>query len=449
LKTTSLTSFFRSFLGISLFFLFFSTSFFTLQSCTEPESIGLDLIDDQALFKRTDTVSLVTFIERADSVPGNLDAQNLLGLMHDPQFGKTRASIVAEFRLPANNFSLGKEPVLDSIVLSLHYTGDYYGTIETFQNIKVFELKEALPQTGRLYTNHPVVVYPDHVGQRMLRPAPRDSTLIDTLMYAPHFFMRLSDALGQKIIDANGTGHFRNIQTFLDYFKGLKITVDDNFTEGGAIFNINMFGQFTSLRLHYHDAADTARTPRVHHFFISQFAQRLTRAEHFDFAGSNPIITSSLTSPGQPSDSLLFLKSLGGLHTRIRLPHILDLAALPKVTVNQAKLIVPVDEAFITETFGEAKFLHLYQVTEQGEIQSLMDSGLDQDYFGGEYNAAAKQYEFNITMHLQEVLKGANPKNDLILVVSGGASIARRAVLRGPGRVSNPMRLQILYSSFN
>jgi len=448
LKTTSLTSFSRSLFGISILVILLSGSLLTIQSCTEPEGIGLELIDDQALFKRTDTLSLVTFIERGDSVPGNRDFQNLLGLMHDPQFGKTRASLVTEFRLPANNLSLGERPVLDSLVLSFHYTGEYSGVIETFQTIKVYELKESLPQTGVLFSNHPVVVFPNPVGQRVLRPAPRDSTLIDTVMFAPHFFMRLSDTLGQKIIDANGTEHFHNVQNFLEYFKGLKVTVEDNFTEGGAIFNINMFGQFTTLRLHYHDAADTARTSRVQHFRISEFAQRLTRTEHFDFAGSNPVVTTSLSNPGVPSDSLLFLKSLGGLQNRIRMPYLESLAALPNVMINQAKLILPVDESFITENFGAAAFLHLYQVTEEGEFQFLLDSRLDSEYFGGAFNAEANQYEFNITMHLQEVLRGANPNNDLILIISGGASSSQRVVLRGPGRTLRPMRLQILYSSF-
>ncbi|HSV89028.1 MAG TPA: DUF4270 family protein [Bacteroidales bacterium] len=449
MKTFCPTCFFRSYFGIVLIILLFTGSVFITKSCTEPEGIGLDLIDDKALFKRTDTVSIVSFVERADSVPGNLDFQNLLGLMHDPHFGKTRASIVAEFRLPANNLSLGQQPVLDSIVLSFHYTGQYYGNIETFQTIKVYELQESLPQSGVLYSNHPVIVNPVPIGQRVLRPAPADSTLIDTVFFAPHFFMRLSDSFGQKIIDANGTEHFRNVQTFLDYFKGLKITVEDNFTEGGAIFNINMFGQFTTLRLHYHDAADTARTPIVQHFQISNFAQRLTKAEHFDFVGSNPLITSSLANPGLHNDSLLFLKSLGGLHTRIRLPYIDDLAAMPNVTINQAKLILPVEEQFIQENFGEAAFLHLYHVNDQGEFQALIDSQLGEDFFGGAYNATSRQYEFNITMHLQEVIRGTIPNNDLILMVSGGASNAERIVLRGPGRSANPMRLQIIYSSFN
>lgn len=419
-----------------------------IPSCTEPDQIGLQFIDDQALFKRSDTVSVIGFVEIDDSLPTNLSFQNLLGMMYDPVFGKTRASIVTEFRLPINNFTIGSSPVLDSLVLSFHYTGEYVGKIETFQTIKVYELSENLPQQGNLISSHPVQFYSTPVGQKLLRPAPRDSVLVDTIFRHPHFNMRLSDQLGQKIINANGTPAFRNVQNFLDYFKGLKITVEDNFNEGGSIFNIDMFGPFTQLTLYYHNATDTVRVQRSHSFRVTNFAQRFTHVEHFDFVGANPQITSSLLSPQQPLDSLLFVKSLGGLRSRIRIPHLMELARMPNVTINQAKLIIPVDESFVAEMFQPAQYLHLYQITPQGARLALRDRDVGFEYFGGEYDPVARQFVFNITKHLQEVLKGVNPNNDLVIVVSGASENARRVVLRGPGRSSNPLRLQIVYTSF-
>jgi len=419
-----------------------------IPSCTEPDQLGLQFIDDQALFKLTDTVSAVGFVEIDDSLPTNLSFQNLLGMMYDPEFGKTRASIVTEFRLPVNNFSLGSSPVLDSLVLSFHYTGEYVGKIETLQTIRVYELSENLPQEGIILSSHPVQFYSTPVGHKVLRPAPRDSVLVNDIFRHPHFKIRLSDQLGQKIINANGTPAFRNVQNFLDYFKGLKITVEDNFNEGGSIFNIDMFGQFTHLTLYYHNATDTVRIPRSHDFRISTFAQRFTHVEHFDFVGANPLITSSLQNSQQPLDSLLFVKSLGGLRSRIRIPYLMELARLPNVTINQAKLILPVDETFVTEMFNPAQYLHLYQVTPQGVRLPLRDRDVGFAYFGGEYDPVARQFVFNITKHLQEVLKGVNPNNDLVIVVSSASENARRVVLRGPGRSTNPLRLQIIYTSF-
>lgn len=429
---------------LAVFFLMLSW-----QSCTEPDAIGLNLIDDQAGFMITDTITIATYFEKDDTIPTNLGYQNLLGMMHDPVFGKTRASILTQFRLPANDFSLGEEPILDSVVLSLGYTGSFYGNEETIQTIRVFELLDDIPEADTLYNNQPLAVDQRNIGQRLLRPAPADSTLIDTVYFAPHFRMRLSDRIGQKILDANGTEYFENITNFLEYFKGIKITVADNFSEGGSVFNINMFSSYTYMAIYYHEATDTIPVSRNYRFYINDFTRRMTFVEHFDFQGSHPIITDQLNNPGQTNDTLLFLKALGGLRTRINLPYITELSELPSIYINQAKLIVPVDTNFVTDNFYAARNLILLQLSDEEELVALSDYGIGALYFGGAYNEDLKQYEFNITQHIQEVIDGKLENADLVLLISGSAENAQRVVLRGPGRQENPMKLEIRYTQFN
>lgn len=423
--------------------------FFTWQSCAEPDGIGLGLIDDQPGFVTTDTISLLAFTERDDTIPTNLGFQNLLGLMHDPVFGKVRASIITQFRLPTNDFSLGTEPVLDSIVLSFGYTGRYYGNLETLQTIRVYELAEDVPAADTLYNNQPLAVFDRPIGERILRPAPTDSTLIDTTFFTPHFNIRLANKFGQKIINANGTQYFENIVNFLEYFKGFKITVEDDFSEGGSIFNIDMYSFFTRLSVHYKEAEDTIQRPRVFHFYINEFTKRMTFVEHFDFEDGHSLITEQLTNPELQADSLVFLRALGGLRAKIKMPHITELASLANITINQAQLIIPVDSAFIEDDFFAARRLFLVQQNGEDELVALRDYQSSPTYFGGIYNESLARYEFNITQHVQEVLSGALENNDLILLISGGAENAERIVLKGPGRTNNPMRLKIRYSIFN
>jgi hypothetical protein len=449
LKTLLFPRFYGGFFRLPLQIIAILSILLTWQSCAEPDGIGLNLIDDQAGFLITDTVSIVTYFERDDTIPTNLGYQNLLGMMHDPVFGKVRASIITQFRLPVNNFTLGDEPVLDSIVLSLGYTGQFYGNVETFQTIRVYELQDDVPDAYTLYNNQPLAVFPRPIGERILRPAPNDSTLIDTTMFAPHFSLRLANHFGQKLIDANDTEYFENISNFLDYFKGLMITVEDNFDEGGAVFNIDMYSFFTVMRLYYHDASDTVSIPRVHSFYINEFTKRMTYAEHFNFEGSHPLILDQLNNPGQPNDSLIFLKALGGLRGRVHFPHIEKLAELSRITINQAKLIIPVDEEFSDEEFYSARRLFLLQISENDELVALRDYQIGQAYFGGVYDETLKQYEFNITQHLQEVLSGQLENSELVLIVSGSAENAQRVVLKGPGRTQNPMKLKITYTIFD
>ena len=449
LKTQAIPRFRGGFFRLSLFVSGFVFLLLTWQSCTEPDAIGLNLIEDQASLMITDTISIAAYFEPDDTIPTNLGFQNLLGMMYDPVFGKTRASILTQFRLPVNDFSLGEDPVLDSVVLSLGYTGAFYGDLETFQTIRVFELTDDIPNADTLYNNQPLSVDQRSLGQRLLRPAPTDSTLIDTLYFAPHFKMRLSDRIGQKILDANGTEFFENTNNFLDYFKGIKITVADNFSEGGSIFNINMYSNYTYLGIYYHEASDTVPVSRNYRFYINDFTRRMTFVEHFGFEGSHPVITQQLNNPGQTNDTLLFLQALGGLRTRIRLPYINELSELSSVYINQAKLIIPVDTNFVTDNYYAARNLILLQMSEDEELVALSDYNIGTSYFGGAYNEDLKQYEFNITQHLQEVIDGKLENADLVLLISGSAENAQRVVLRGPGRQENPMKLEIRYTQFN
>jgi hypothetical protein len=228
-------------------------------------------------------------------------------MMIDPVFGKTKASIFTEFRLPQNNFTLGENPVLDSIRLSFGYTGRLYGDITTFQNIRVYEISENIPELDTLYTNMFVEYYPQPIGQLSLRPDPREP--VDTLDTPAHFIIPLSNEFGQKIIDANDTEYFENIPNFLEYFKGLYITVEDDFQEGGSIFNINMGSTFTSLQLYYRLEDDTVS--RLQNFRITEFARRINYIERFGYQDAHPLLQQQLEGQIEAGEELVFLQSFG------------------------------------------------------------------------------------------------------------------------------------------
>jgi hypothetical protein len=422
--------------------------FLTWQSCEEPHTVGLDLIDDLASYSTTDTVTLSAFTLRDDSIPTNLGAQNLLGVMVDPVFGKVRASIYTQFRLPQNNFSLGEDPELDSIKLFLGYTGRYYGDLQTFQTISVYELSEHIPDVDTLYSNRSVERFPDPIGSITMRPNPTDSVMIDTIAFPAHFVIPLSMEFGQKIVDANDTEYFENIPNFLDYFKGLYIGVDDDIEEGGSIFNINMYSPYTVMRLYYRNPEDTVS--RFRNFRITEFTKRMTHVETFDFEMADPVLKAQvLEEQTQLGDSLLFVQSLGTVRADIRLPHIEKLAENSDVVINQARLVIPADTIFTEELFPAAQRLLLFRYDDDGEMQYLSDFNIGSSYFGGSYDATKKQYSFNITQHLQRVLNGELANNGLTLVVSGAAENAERIVLRGPGRAENAMRLELIYTIFD
>lgn len=419
-----------------------------ITQCAEPDEIGLDLIDNRATFNLTDTVSLTAYTRLSDSVPTNFSAQNMLGVMNDPVFGRIKAEIFTEFRLPRNDFSLGENPALDSIVLSFGYSGQFYGQVESFQHLRVYELSESFPERDTLYSNLFIQHYPDQVGDKMLRPAPADSVLIDTVMFAPHFSVRLSDAFGQKFIDANGTSAFTDVTSFLDYFKGLYIAIDDDVQGIGAIFNLSMFSGFTRLSLYYRVNGETATRQD---FFISEFARRSGYFESSDFDGAHSLLLAQLNGDNAPAigDSLLFVQSMGKLRANIQLPHLKRLKTYSNMAINQASLIIPVATGFSDDIFPAAASLGLYRYHDDGSLLVLSDQLLGTDYFGGRYDSDKKQYVFNITRYVQMILDESVPDNGLALEVLSSADNAGRVVLHGPGRTVNPMKIKIIYTAFD
>ena len=437
------------FLGLLLLSFLTAVSLFSINACSEPDEIGLGLIDRRAGFNSSDTLTIIGSTGVSVPVPTNFGGQNMLGVLDDPLFGKVRASLFTQFRLTENNFSLGESPVLDSLTISFEYSGRYYGQVETFQTIKIFELSEQVPDVDTLYSDLVVPHYPDPVAELLLRPAPTDSVLIDTTMFAPHFKVRLSDALGQKIIDANGTPAFENVPNFLEYFKGLYITVDEEIDGTGSIFNIGVFNFFTRLSLYYHEEGDT--NALRHDFPITQFTKRSNFFETLSYDNAHPVLVEQLfgEDPEESGDSLLFVQSMGKLRANIRFPYLSELSSAANVTINQARLIVPIAEGFSDEMFTPAQDLFLLRYDDNGKMVPLADMQFGDEYFGGRYNEGARHYSFNITQHLQEVMDGKISDHGLTMVIPQAAENARRVVLNGPGVALRPMRLEIIYTVFN
>ncbi len=446
-----------------VFFAFFKQLFLIVslllfvQACTDdPDEIGLDLYEMDGQFEvklevlDTLTIEAVTAIN--DSMFISQAATNILGIINDPVFGKSRASIYTETRLPMNNLSLGEAPVLDSIHLVLIYSGDYYGKLQTFQNLQVYELSENFPEKDTLYSTLEIPHYPELITKDptgfLFRPAPEDSIMVDTILQAPQIRIPLSDAFGQKFIDANDTETFANVPNYLETFKGLYITVEDDVDGMGSKFKLNMLANISSLELFYHNEGDTIQHMR--RFLINDFAKRATRMEHFEYDNAHELLRAQILEQDQSvADSLLFLQSLGALRANIQIPFFEAVADIPRLLINKAELVVPVAEGFASEELPLSKDLMLIRINEQGQLRLLDDYFVGASYFGGRLDEDKMQYTFNISMYFQQLLDGHFTNEELALLVGGLTDDMSRVVLHGPGRVDNPMRLVIYYSVFD
>ncbi|MCK4639308.1 MAG: DUF4270 family protein, partial [Bacteroidales bacterium] len=125
-------------------------------SCNkEFDKIGLDIqpAEDKLNVKYNDTTTLVTYSVREDSIPTGNSSVSLLGSYKDPIMGKSTASIYTQLRLSIAGYNFGEAPILDSLILSLAYSGSY-GDTTTPQTVKVYELSGKLYPDSSYYSNH-------------------------------------------------------------------------------------------------------------------------------------------------------------------------------------------------------------------------------------------------------------------------------------------------------
>ncbi len=448
----------KALLAFALIIMFFS--------CDDADQVGLDLIDSPAYMFATDTITIRAVTVADDSVATSLGWLNVLGFLDDPVFGKSRASIFTETRLPLENLTLGDNPVLDSIHLVLAYEGRFYGVPQTYHTVKVYELTENFPEEDTLYSNSIIpysldliTQHPDGFRTTFL---PRDSVFVDGVKRQPQLRIPLSEAFGQRFIDAIDTEAFENIPNYLDHFKGLYITVDDKLEgigsgidpdpKGGMVL-FNMPAELSSLELFYHSGDDTLSVAipvnrPMQRFPIDQIAKHFTHVEHFGYENTDRALKEQILEGNESyGDSLLFLQAFGLVRTDITLPFINELEG-KEWLINKAQLIIPVQEGYESSFFREPQQLILLKHTEENGLEFLDDYMLGVDYFGGVYDANNNQYVFNISRYFQKLIDGDYQNDGLALLTARRQEMPGRVVLHGPGRTENPLRLEVFYTVF-
>ena len=86
------------------------------------------------------------------------------------------------------------------------------------------------------------------------------------------------------------------------------------------------------------------------------------------------------------------------------------------------------------------------KLDENGDLYFLTDYTIGATYFGGFYNESKKEYRFNISKHIQEILNGEIIDYGLILIPDKRQMTANRVVLNGPESSNNKLRLELIYT---
>lgn len=423
------------------FFITFLVFASSATSCKkESDVLGLELQPESEILNAfvTDTSTLITYPLREDSIRTDsrvMLVNNLVGSYTDPVFGRTTASYYSQFRLTSSNVNFGNNPQLDSIVLSLAYAG-YYGDTTTTQTISVYKMTESINADSNYYSTNEFAVDNTPVGTLTFQPKPNTPVFIgsDTVASSAQIRITLNANFGNDILNA-GSGNLSSNDSWLQFLPGLFIKADDVFSNG-AILYINYASSQTKLTVYYrNNAEDNAEGPLEYSFVISASAARVNKYQH-DYNVSQITFEDSL-------NNVSYVQSTGGVKTKINLPYLNRLIDQGPVAVNKAELIIKVADN-TTDLFAPNDKFVLFASDSIGKNVVLPDqiASVTSSFFGGEYNAATKEYVFNIPRYVQQIINGTRDNYGLFLLASSPATNANRTII-GSGNFLSPQQMKL------
>lgn len=426
-----------------------------VSACRAPdEDLGLDLLPGDALGTLVDTTTLHAYTYQDTVIRTSGLTRNMLGSYLDPQFGLVKAGIVTQIRLSSNNVGAGQDNsglVADSLVLALAFDGiNYaYGNLNA-QVFEVHELGASLSVDSVYYSDDVPVIFQGNLvanrgGRIVPEPLKKPFILGDSLQ--PQLRIRLDHALAERFLSAFGTPDMVDNTAFLEYFKGLYITVDNGsqLPNQQGILYFALLNVASKATLYYHDTNNEPELLRTFDLVIDQGSVRYTTVEHDNNQALDPRLVMALADTAAPSTAT-FVQALGGVRTGIVLPHIMDYAGRGLI-LAKAELIVPLDGTY-NAYHPPPTQLFIFRKDTAGKDVFLPDQLGGIGAIDGNFRPDDREYRFNITRYIQGLLTGSITGNRVVLVPGSNGVTANRAVLAGPDRSYEPMRLDLIFSTY-
>ncbi len=423
-------------LGKSFLFIILLSVVLLFQSgCNDAVESGLNLLpnEDQinTVYSDTATVASVTVVE--DTLRADELSVQLLGSDNSSTFGKSIASVYTQVNLEGTP-AFGFQPVADSLVLILNYSG-YYGDTSGTQTVNAYRLTEDMATDSEYYSNRTFTYDPAQLGSISFSPMPNTDVVVDSDTIAPHIRILLSQSLANDIIALNGQSTLSSNAEWLAYFKGIYLEAT-GVTYPGAISYFDFF--FSKLTLYFHG---TDQVSKNYNFSLTG-----ARVNHFshDFSGSEAGL--QLNDPNA-IDSVNFIQSMAGLKTKITFPYLKHFLDSGSIAINRAELTIPTGE--VTQPYSLPNKTFLVTTSDAGEMIFPIDYYESTTYYGGDLNSSTLTYTFNIARQLQRYLDGTVSNADFYLIIASSGVEATRAKIKSGKNIDNRMKLSIFYTKIN
>lgn len=424
-------------------------------ACRKPEDdLGLELLPSDPLGTTVEDVAIRAYSIADTAIRTSGLSRHLVGSYLDPQFGSVKVGTVMQVRLSVGNVGNGLDTsglVADSLVLVLPFDGINagYGRFDP-QVFQVFEIQNDLSADSLYYTDRvpSFDASADLVADRggVVDPAPTSEVIIGTDTLAPQLRIRLDAALAERILNAFGTSALVDNTSFLQFLKGLYVTVDNGaqtpFQQG--VLYLALLNANAGLHLYYHDTNGPGTTQRLL-MPINQNSVRYSVVEFDRTQALDQGLAVALADTSVPA-TRCYVQALGGLRTGIRLPDVSEMTNDGRILVK-ATLEVPVSGTFDAALTPPTQ-LFIFRQDDDGDDQFLIDQLGGVGLIDGTYDADDRTYRFNITRHVQGVLNGSIANDPLELVPGSSGITVDRAVIAGPAAPDGGMRLQLTFTTY-
>lgn len=434
---------------------FFATLFAAIIGCftacqhgTSP--IGLGLIDEVGTeFNDTTTIVAYSFLE--DSILTTKLSANIVGSLHDPVFGDSKAAIYTQYALSGSSVNFGTNPVVDSVVLTLQLSS-YYGDTNSRVGIRVYRLTEDISPDEKYYhfntLRHDATPLNYSLTGYTIQPG--TNVVVDTNSYKPHLRIRLSQAFGQYLL--NNQSQMLSSSSFQQFFKGLCIEAISHTGSTGYMLITNMTSALSCISLYYHNESGAHYK---YDFACNSDCARFTHFSHnYQNSSNSDFIQQVLNGQQAIGEEILFVQATGGVKTRLTFPYLQQAFSSlnNRVVINKAELVIadvsPDEQYLIHPTSLSIQGIN----TNTGNIMYLPDDEYytSSAYFGGTYDAQKREYRFRITKYVQNlILQNADLSNSINLVVKGSGVRANRLMFGGTQLTNDKrLRLELSYTCY-
>jgi hypothetical protein len=430
-------------------------SLLAFSGCKKPDSsIGLGIQPDSDMLSLyyTDTLTLDMVSVREDSLSTDELSSGVLGKVFHPRFGTVSARFATQLRLSATNVDFGSNPFVDSMYMSLRFSGESFGTL-TPHTIMVHALVDTLVLDSTYYSNFDPEVGHDNLVDPFQLPVslnPTGDVISGEDTLSSQLRINLSTSLGTSFLDQD-TSIFSNNENWLNFFPGIVVSS----ASGQGAATIDLSSGLSIVRMHYHNDTDTT----FYDFLISPLSARVNMF-YTDFAGSLEVLENNIDENiSIPGDDLLYVLSSSGVKIKMFIPHLESVNDTLRETraVQKAELILPLDESFYDSRYPAHEQLFILTENENGDLISTPDQTSIGVNIDGFFDSEAREFRFNITRTIQQILNrntgigfgNFSPDRPVppLYIVSTRAGISiQGVVIRGTGVNENKARLVLTCS---